>query len=321
MQLPIEAETSRSAWTGATAGEASQWQQTIPAELIAALLDQVAKLPAGQPLEALRLEEVQRQRWAEYVEPARRELEGGRGFVILDRLPVERMPQREAIGVYWLLGQLLGEPVVQNVHGTLLYDVRDTGQKLAEGARFSVTSYESSFHTDNSFGDSIVDYVGLLCLQDAQSGGISQNVSGHAVLRVLREEQPGALDVLTQPFHVDRRGGTNAGESPTAYRPVVDEEQGQLVLRYLRHWIEVGHEKVEQPLSAEQRQALDTLDAVAARPELRVQFALSPGQIYFINNRWILHNRTAFTDHSEPERKRHLVRLWLGRRSDNDRSG
>ena len=39
MQLPIEAETSRCAWTGATAGEASQWQQTIPAELVAALLD------------------------------------------------------------------------------------------------------------------------------------------------------------------------------------------------------------------------------------------------------------------------------------------
>ena len=47
------------------------------------------------------------------------------------------------------------------------------------------------------------------------------------------------------------------------------------------------------------------------RPELRAEFALEPGQVYFINNRWILHNRTAFEDHPEPERRRHLVRLWL----------
>jgi hypothetical protein len=31
----------------------------------------------------------------------------------------------------------------------------------------------------------------------------------------------------------------------------------------------------------------------------------------FVNNRWILHNRTAFEDHPEPERRRHYVRLWL----------
>ena len=47
------------------------------------------------------------------------------------------------------------------------------------------------------------------------------------------------------------------------------------------------------------------------RPALRAEFALEPGQVYFINNRWILHNRTAFEDHPEPERRRHLVRLWL----------
>ena len=38
---------------------------------------------------------------------------------------------------------------------------------------------------------------------------------------------------------------------------------------------------------------------------------LKPGDMYFINNRWILHNRTAFVDHPELERRRHLVRLWL----------
>jgi hypothetical protein len=51
-----------------------------------------------------------------------------------------------------LIGHLLGRPVEQNVQGTVLYDVRDTGQDVRYGARFSVTNAESSFHTD-SFGD------------------------------------------------------------------------------------------------------------------------------------------------------------------------
>ena len=221
------------------------------------------------------------------------------------------MSQREAVGCYWLLGQLLGEPFVQNVQGTLLYDVRDTGQDVASGARFSVTSYESSFHTDNSFGDSILDYVGLLCLKTARSGGISQNVSGYAVHNSLLREHPDVLALLYQPWHVDRRGGFREGESPTVRRPIIEWENGGLVIRYLRYWIEVGHEKAGEPLTAEQRRALDVFDAVLARPELRVEFSLRPGQAYFINNRWILHNRTAFVDHPEPELRRHLVRLWL----------
>jgi alpha-ketoglutarate-dependent taurine dioxygenase len=42
-----------------------------------------------------------------------------------------------------------------------------------------------------------------------------------------------------------------------------------------------------------------------------VEFTLKPGEILFFNNRWLLHNRTSFVDFEEPERRRHLVRLWL----------
>src|SRR5262249_12037665 len=124
-------------------------------------------------------------------------------------LPRRDLSQREAVALYWLYGQLLGEPFAQNVQGTLLYDVRDTGQDVASGARFSVTSYESSFHTDNSFGDSILDYVGLLCLKTAKSGGVSQNVSGLAAVNLLRRGGPEVLGKLFEAPRGDRRGGLN----------------------------------------------------------------------------------------------------------------
>ena len=159
----------------------------------------------------------------------------------------------------------------------------------------------------------MLDYVGLLCLNTAKSGGLSQLVSGHAVQQELLAHHRHAWEILRQPFHVDRRGGVPPGEQPTIRFPVLaDWEQGLLV-RYLRCWMKAGHEKAGLPLTSAQVDALDVLDRVAAEPRLRVEFMLRPGEMLFVNNRWILHNRTAFEDFAEPERQRHYVRLWLQR--------
>ncbi len=303
------------AWSSTTVDDAERWYFPLSPQLLSNLRGVIAAQPADKPITEIRLSQKQLSQWSESVAPALHDLEQGRGFVIIDRVPLNEFSGREATALYWLVGQLLGEPFAQNVQGTLLYDVRDTGQDLASGARFSVTSYESSFHTDNSFGEEILDYVGLLCLKTAKSGGISQNVSGLAAVEVLRKEHPDVLEILSQPLHVDRRGGTREGEAPTVLRPIVTWQDDELTLRYLRYWIEAGHEKVNQPLTAAQRRALDVLDDVLKRPALQVNFSLEPGQMYFINNRWILHNRTAFVDHPDLEQRRHLVRLWLKRRT------
>lgn len=308
------------AWHADTVGDRAAWYHPLPEELLSSLRNSLS----GSPLDVrtvadIKLSDRDRAQWARYFGLVRQVLEHGRGFVILDRLPVERLSLDESTAMYWLIGQLLGEPFAQNVEGTLLYDVRDTGRDVAVGARFSVTNYESSFHTDNSFGEAILDYVGLLCVRPAKQGGLSQNVSGFAVHNVLLHDHPEVLETLYQEFHVDRRGGYREGEAPTVRRPVFARHGSELLIRYLRFWIEVGHEKAGQPLTAAQRQALDVLDGVLQRPGLRAEFELQPGQIYFINNRWILHNRTAFTDHAEPERRRHLVRLWLRSKDDGFR--
>jgi alpha-ketoglutarate-dependent taurine dioxygenase len=270
-----------------------------------------------RPITELFLSPSDRAACARELAPAAHALERGRGFVILGGIPLERHTPTEVTALYWLTGQALGEPFAQNVEGVRLYDVRDTGKDLSQGARFSVTSYESSFHTDNSFGETVVDYVGLLCLQTAKAGGTSQVISGLTAYQELRAQHPEALALLCAPFHVDRRGGIRAGEAPTVQQPVIDVNGDELLYRYLRYWIEAGHQKVNEPLTPAQVAALDTLDAVLKRPELRVDFELRPGDMYFLNNRWLLHNRTAFDDHVEPERRRHLVRLWL-RRGEGD---
>jgi TfdA family taurine catabolism dioxygenase TauD len=53
------------------------------------------------------------------------------------------------------------------------------------------------------------------------------------------------------------------------------------------------------------------LDQLANNPNLGLTMELQPGDIQLVHNHTILHDRTAFEDYPEPERKRHLLRLWL----------
>ena len=282
-----------------------------------AVLELARKIASGPvPLVETRLGDSDRLAWAGDFAPVADALENGRGFVIVHASPSESLPLEIRHALYWVVGQVVGEPVEQNVAGIRLYDVRDTGQSLSEGARFSVTNYESTFHTDASFEDGVVDYAGLLCVQTAKSGGLSQLVSGYSAAVELALTDPTAIEVLARPFHVDRRGGMRPGESPTTQWPVLAQRGNELLYRYLRTWIEAGHHKADAPLTGNQLRALDALDETLSRDNLRVEFMLRPGDMLFINNRWILHNRTAFEDHAEPALRRHYVRLWLRRRPE-----
>ena len=146
----------------------------------------------------------------------REELEQGRGFAIVTGLPASLTPA-EKEQAYWFLGHGLGTPVVQNVQQVLLYDVRDAGQDVRLGARFSVTNSESSFHTDNSFGLSVADYVGLLCLQTARSGGVSQMVNGFRVAEELAKRAQSSCQYFSKNF-----ASTAAVESCLARPPRQD---------------------------------------------------------------------------------------------------
>jgi alpha-ketoglutarate-dependent taurine dioxygenase len=306
-----EAITDRRAWRADTINHCAQWYWPLSDRCVAALVDATSRLHTiSRPITQTRVVDFALADCRDELRGVIETLESGPGFAVIRGL-AGSVPREDWTAAYWLVGQLLGEPVEQNVEGTLLYDVRDTGQDVRYGARFSVTNAESSFHTDNSFGEQITDYVGLLCLNTARSGGLSQMVSGIAVHNDLLDRDRRLLAELYAPFHIDRRGGVRPGDDATVRFPVFAWDSRELQLRYLRYWIEAGHEKAAVPLTASQRAALDLVDQVANDRRLQVEFALEPGDMYFINNRWILHNRTAFEDHDVPELRRHLVRLWL----------
>jgi hypothetical protein len=251
----------------------------------------------------------------------RHQLETGRGFLVVKGLPVDRYSEEEACLLYWGLGALLGMPLPQNVRGDRLYSVRDEGYRIerdygAVGVRFSKTTEGLHFHTDSApaLMGNTPDVVGLLALQIARQGGASALVSAQTVHNVLLHERPDYLERLYAPYHFDRRAELRPGEPCTLFAPIFTCD-GSLAVRYFRFYIPKGHELMHAPLGPADTEPLDFLDAVMNRPELQVRFEMRRGDMQFVSNRFVLHSRTAFVDHPEPERRRHLKRLWLAWRT------
>ena len=57
-------------------------------------------------------------------------------------------------------------------------------------------------------------------------------------------------------------------------------------------------------------------DALAEDPELHVRMRLQPGDVQFVYNHSQLHDRTAFQDWPDRDKRRHLLRLWLSMPGD-----
>ena len=249
----------------------------------------------------------------------REALDHGRRFAIIDRLPMAEMDATEATAIYWLLSSMVSRPVAQKLDGTMIYDVLDTGQQALPGSgiRPDKTNSEIRFHNDNAYNETPPDYVGLLCLRRAQSGGHSRVISFHTVHNTLQERHPDRLERLYQPFWFDRQREFRAGESPIFSAPVF-EHAGELKARFSAHQIGGGYVLRGEPMDRDGEAAIAAMLDIFEEDGLSVDFDLEPGQIQFVDNRALGHSRTAFIDDPDPSRRRHLVRLWLrdhGRRA------
>jgi alpha-ketoglutarate-dependent taurine dioxygenase len=239
-------------------------------------------------------------------------LKDGPGFVIIDRLPLETLQRETAIKVYWLLAHMVGRPVAQKWTGEMLYSVADlTGKRPGNGIRPDITNAEQNFHNDNSYNLCPPDYVGLLCLRSAKSGGISRVVSLETAHDLLLERHPDLLRRLYRPYRFDRQREHAADAEKTISRPVFTLKGGRLASRLSRYLIEQGYELAGERIDGEGAAALDALTAIIDDPALYREFHFEPGEIQILDNRRLGHKRTAFEDWPEPERKRLLIRLWL----------
>ena len=247
----------------------------------------------------------------------REEVQSGRGFVVIRALPIDSYSDEEAAIIYWGIATHLGTPIPQNVREEHLFSVRDEGYNFqrdygATGVRISRTASAIDFHTDSSaaYAGYTPDIVSLLALQTSKAGGATGIVSAQTVHNILREERPDFLKRLYEPYYFDRRAELRPGESPTLLAPLFTYGDS-LAIRYFRFNLMRGHETAGSPLTPADSDPLDFLESVCRREELAVNFQMERGDMQFVNNRFVLHSRTAFEDHAEPDRRRNFLRLWM----------
>lgn len=239
-------------------------------------------------------------------------LDDGLGFVILDRLPVDRWSKRELTDVYWLVLSLLEPPVAQDWPGTMIYDVRHDGQPYTGETRTALTPEGLDMHNDSSMGEAPPNYISLLCLQTARSGGMSSLSSAYAAQNHFLTEHPDLVDRLYQPFYRHHQEYQAADAARNNWYPIFQvEADGGLRIRFNARVIRRGYAKTGRVLDEAGVRAVDLMDAFLGDPAHRHDFFMEPGQMQILNNRIIVHGRTPYVDHDEPEKRRHLLRLWL----------
>lgn len=293
--------TGPAAWTAADFRERQDWVYPLSPASIAVLDAALATLKARGlrypdftredfPIEALA---PQLNAWADA-------LEDGRGFVVVRGIPVERYTDEEVQAVCYGLGLHLGRPVRQNPRGDLLGTVSAVGNAQDRHTRVYETNLYLPYHTDPS------DVVGLLCQRKAKEGGLSSLVSVAAIYNQILAEHPEYLGLYYKRWYM-----AHLCQDTPALSALFSYHEGKLSCRYLRQYIELGHEIMGLPLSAVEIKALDIFDEAIHNPEHRIDMMLERGDLQLANNNVVLHSRTGFEDHDDPTQRRRLLRLWL----------
>jgi hypothetical protein len=235
----------------------------------------------------------------------REELLDGCGFALIRGFPVERDREDAAMAFYGI-GTYFGRAVSQNAKGHLLGHVTALGgyHQANPDHRGYQTSESLRFHADSC------DIVGLLCLKPAKSGGQSAIVSSVTVYNEMLKRRPDLVAELVKPWYMDRRGEVAPGKKPWYKLPIYSVRDGYMSSRGGGgHALSAQRFPDVPRLTDVQREALE----VRARltEELCLHQTFEPGDMQFLHNHVILHARTAYEDYDEPERRRHLLRLWL----------
>jgi hypothetical protein len=232
----------------------------------------------------------------------------GVGVALIRGLPVRELGRARSAAAFLLLSRLMGPLRMQNAAGHILGHVRDHGLASSDpSVRVYQTRERQTFHTDSC------DIVGLLCLARARRGGASAVVSAGAIINRLRVSHPAALPLLTGPIATDRRGEVPPGLAPYFTIPVLslDAETAQLVaVVYQRQYIDSAQRFPDAPrLTPAHVAALDAFDVLTDDPAQQCCMELVPGDIQFVHNHVLLHDRSAFED--DAAAPRHLLRAWV----------
>ncbi|AMR80834.1 TauD/TfdA family dioxygenase [Cupriavidus nantongensis] len=234
--------------------------------------------------------------------------QGGWGMCLVKGFPVDEWTEDESRLAYWGMSLYMGVARTQNRASEVMNDVRNEGGEYkVKGGRGYNTNAGLDFHQDSC------DVVGLLCRRTARAGGTSKVISSIALYEAVQQRRPDLIPVLRGTFFHSYQGTQDASQPPYYRCPIFGSHPEYFSARTNRKNTDAAQRDfAEVPrLTPAQVEALDLLDALMPSDKLCFTMELEQGDMQLLNNYVTLHSRTPFEDHDDPDRKRHLFRLWL----------
>jgi len=235
----------------------------------------------------------------------------GVGLFVIDGICMESFSVKEKTSIYTLAAKILGELIIQNIQQEKIVEVKDIGKSMKTGGRYHETKEGGSHHTDSPQWKNVPDYIGLFCVHNAKKGGTNLFLSAYTIHNRILQERKDLLDIFYEKFHFDKRGEFKDGESPTVFEPIFELKDEKLYFRYLRNYIDAGHDIQNQPLSQPQKDALTYLDSLMRVEDIAMKYDLKPGDMVFSDNHWVVHGRMLFEDYDDENLKRFMLRTWI----------
>ncbi|MBT7452127.1 MAG: TauD/TfdA family dioxygenase, partial [Rhodospirillaceae bacterium] len=209
------------------AKKSNEWIYPLSQRQIGELMDRVKKIESdGVDIKDITRENFPLPNIGPAMEDIYHELTEGRGFVLLRGLPVQEMTTWQAGAAFFGMGTYLGQAVSQNPMGHLLGHVKNLGKDYADPmVRGYQTAAQMNFHSDQC------DYVGLMCMHPAKSGGASLIASSITVHNEMQKRRPDLAAALCNIFHFTKHGEVKEGEDPFYCMPIFGFRDGYLSIR------------------------------------------------------------------------------------------
>jgi len=310
-EILTEPVSAPSVWSGDDLSDASRWIMQFAEEDFAEFEQALAHVSKKdmQDVTHIRADDFPLPHFQERVDDIVDRLERGLGLVLLRGLPIyDRFSEDEAAIIYWGIGRHMGNLVPQNRKGDLIGHIKDLG-KRGPYERAYATNEDLGFHTDST------DFVGLMCLRPAIYGGESFVASSGLLYNFVVDEHPEYLPILAKSFPTDWRSEEPPGSPGWYLEPLFSYFGGALsaTVRTGRAMSAMRFAEVPR-LTADEVSCFMYFDSLPKRPGVALGMQLQTGDLQFVNNFVTVHTRTAFADDAEnPERQRHLLRLWMSR--------
>jgi hypothetical protein len=306
--------TTDAAWRGDQLVTSDSWVYLLSEDQIAELEALGTRFVEADPdLRFVQKEEYALSACADAVAEWGRDVDSGRGFVLVRGLRTHLYSDALSAAIYYILGLHMGDPIRQNEMGDLVDSVYATSEKTMDDptAKSSKVRDNLVYHSDSS------DIVALMCLRPAMEGGASCLVSGAEIYNEILRRRPDLAPLLFEPYHFDWKRQDSNAPANTYASPIIDMTDGIFSMYAGSLYILTAQDYPEVPrLTPEQIEVLKLFDDIAYEPGMAIEMDFRPGDIQWLSNYAALHARVIYNDYPEPQRRRHLLRLWLSRQGD-----